>query len=254
MVSDFNGSIGSLTVLEIKRQVLHRVHLRVKVPGWLLNLNALLTKKLLRLAELVVTLNCFLFGDNYYKQIKGVAMGTKMGPSYANLLVGFIENKFFSNYHGQKPDLYKRYIDDCVGATSSSREELNLFINSVNFFHPVLKYTWEISENSLAFLLLHSSSHPQHIKNPIPFSEFLRLKRLCSDDTDFDNKCEEMCQFFKKRGYPGSAVATGKHRAQEIDRETALETLQNEETDRIAFTLTYHPQNLAIKNVILKNK
>ena len=34
------------TVLEIKGQVLHRVRLHVKVPGWLLNLNALLTKKL----------------------------------------------------------------------------------------------------------------------------------------------------------------------------------------------------------------
>ena len=30
-----------LTVLEIKGQVLHRVRLHVKVPGWLLNLNAL---------------------------------------------------------------------------------------------------------------------------------------------------------------------------------------------------------------------
>ena len=110
------------------------------------------SETLLRLAELVLTLNCFSFGDNYYKQINGVAMGTKMGPSYANLFIGFIENKFFSNYHGPKPDLYKRYIDDCVGATSSSKEELNLFINSVNSFHPALKYTWEISENSLAFL------------------------------------------------------------------------------------------------------
>ena len=79
-------------------------------------------------------------------------MGTKMGPSYANLFVGFTENKFFSNYHGPKPDLYKRYIVDCVSATSSSKEELNLFINAVNSFHPALKYTWEISENSLAFL------------------------------------------------------------------------------------------------------
>ena len=35
-----------LTVLEIKGQVLHGVRLHVKVPGWLLNLNALLTKKL----------------------------------------------------------------------------------------------------------------------------------------------------------------------------------------------------------------
>ena len=62
-----------------------------------------------------------------------------------------------------------------------------------------------------------------------------------------------MCQFFKKRGYLDSAVTTGKHRAQEIDRGTALKTSQNEETDRIPLTLTYHRQNLAIKNVILKN-
>ena len=35
-----------LAVLEIKGQVLHRVRLHAKVPGWLLDLNALLTRKL----------------------------------------------------------------------------------------------------------------------------------------------------------------------------------------------------------------
>ena len=105
------------------------------------------SETLLGLAELVLTLNCFTFGDN------DVAMGTKMGPSYANLFVSFIENNFCSNYHGPKSDLHKRYIDDCVGATSPRREEeLNLFINSVNSFHPAIKYTWAISENSLNFL------------------------------------------------------------------------------------------------------
>ena len=94
---------------------------------------------LLRLAELFSHSTVFLLVTTTTKQINGVAMGTKMEPSYANLFVGFIENKFFSNYHGPKPDPYKRYIDDCVGATSSSREELNLFIKSVNSFHPALK-------------------------------------------------------------------------------------------------------------------
>ena len=66
-------------------------------------------------AEQVLILNWFSFGGNYYKQTNGVAMGTKMGPSYANLFVGFIEHHFFSQYHGPKPELYDRYIDDCVG-------------------------------------------------------------------------------------------------------------------------------------------
>ena len=112
-------------------------------------------------------------------------MGTKMGPSYANLFVGYIEHQFFNQYNG--PDLYRRYIDDRVGATSSTREELNQFITALNSFHPALKYTWEISDTSLAFLdikvsvegnglctsvhykptdshsyLLYSSSHPSH--------------------------------------------------------------------------------------------
>ena len=48
MVSDLTDRLGPkiLTVLEIKGQVLHRVRLHVKVPGWLFDLNALLTKKL----------------------------------------------------------------------------------------------------------------------------------------------------------------------------------------------------------------
>ena len=143
-----------------------------------------------------------------------------MRSSYANLFVGYIENEFFSNFNGPKPDLYKHSIDDCVGATSSSKEELIQFITSFNSFHPALKYTWEISEISPAFLdiklsvngnglstsvhykptdshnyLLHSSSHPQHVKNAITFSQFLRLRRLCSDESDFNSKYEQ-CAFF----------------------------------------------------------
>ena len=51
-------------------------------------------------------------------------------------------------------------------------------------------------------------------------------------------KWEEMCQLFKTRAYPDSAVTTGKHRAQEIDPETPLHTSQNVETNRIPFTLS----------------
>ena len=54
------------------------------------------SETLLRLAELVLTLNCFSFAGNYYKHINGVAMGTRMGPSYANLFVEYVEHQFFN--------------------------------------------------------------------------------------------------------------------------------------------------------------
>ena len=53
------------------------------------------TATLLRRAELVLTLNCFSFDGRYFRQINGVAMSTKMGPSYANWFVGFIEELIF---------------------------------------------------------------------------------------------------------------------------------------------------------------
>ena len=148
-------------------------------------------------AEPVLTLTCFSFGDNYYKQANGVAMGTKMGPSYANLFVDFIEHQFFRQINGPKPGLYGRLIDDCIGATFSTREELIQIIAVANSSNPALKYTWEISDICLTFLhnkvstegngqyykptdstdshshLLYLSSHLSYIKNSVPFLAFL---------------------------------------------------------------------------------
>ena len=218
------------------------------------------SETLLHLAELVLTRNCFSLAGNYYKQINGVAMGTKMEPSYANLFLGYVEHQFFNQYNGPKPGLYCCYIDDCIGAISSSREELNRFITSINSFHPPFKYTWEISKTGFSryqslymsgnglctsvhykptdshSYLLHSSSHPFHVKHSIPYSQFLRLRHLCSDESDFSNKSKEMCQFFEKRGYPASVIQAAHHRAQQIDRQSALQTSQKEKNDRIPFT------------------
>ena len=89
--------------------------------------------------------------------------------------------------------------------------------------------------------------------NSIPYSQFLRLRRLCSDDSDFSSKSEEMCQFFEKRGYPVSVVKTGHHRAQQFDRQSSRQTSQKDKNDRIPFTLTFHPHNHAVKSIILNN-
>ena len=90
-------------------------------------------------------------------------------------------------------------------------------------------------------------------KTPSLSLNFLDFPRLCSDDFDFSNKSEQICRFFKKHGYPDSVVNTAQHRAQQIDRESALQTSQKEKNERIPFTLTYHPQNFATKNIALKN-
>ena len=236
------------------------------------------TPTLLRLAELVLTLNCFSFGDQYYKQINGVAMGTKMGPSYANLFVGYIENQIFQQYTGHKPEYFGRYIDDCFGATSCSRSDLDSFVSFVNSFHPALDFTWEISETSVTFLdvlvsvngnclsttvhykptdshsyLLYSSSHPKHTLNSIPYSQLLRVRRLCSDDDDFAVKCAEMREFFIRRNYPAHIVDRAILKVSNISRTTALTPRVRTSNERIPFTVTYHPINNSIKPIVNRN-
>ena len=94
------------------------------------------THTLVRLAELVLTLNAFSFDDQHYRQIGGVAMGSKMGPNYACLFVGYVEERIRSAYTGFITQLHKRYVDDIVGAALSSHLELEDFINYVSNFHP----------------------------------------------------------------------------------------------------------------------
>ena len=44
------------------------------------------------------------------------------------------------------PEFHKRYIDDILGATSMSRENLDRFINFVSNLHPSFQYTFTVSE------------------------------------------------------------------------------------------------------------
>ena len=108
------------------------------------------SETLLDLAELVLTLNCFSFGDNYYKQINGVAMGSKMGPSYANLFVGYIEidfslattdqNLIFTNVTSMAPSALLHPSEKSStnllaqsGFSSSSKIHLGNFRNFISF-------------------------------------------------------------------------------------------------------------------------
>ena len=255
--------------------------MKVSGPSNIFSIIALLIKEPssetpLRLAELVFTLNCFSFGVNYYKQTNGEAMGTKMGPSYDNLFVGFIEHQFFIQYHGPNPELYGRYIDDCIGATSSSREGLTQFITAVNSFHPALKYTWEISDTFLAFLdikisiegnglctsvnykptdshsyLLYSFSHPP-LRIPYLFHSFSDFVVYVMTNLIFQKNQKQFTSFSIKVATL-SVVQANHHLAQQIDRQSALQTAEKENTDRIPFTLTFHPHNHAVNSINLKN-
>ena len=193
------------------------------------------TDTFLRMAELVLTLNIFEFNGEFYKQTGGVAMGSRLGPTYACLFVGYVEESMISSYTGTKPDLYKRYMDDVAGAASCSEEDLRQFLEFASSFHHNLKYTWSVSTDKLPFLDIYmkprdncistsiyykdtdshsylnfSSSHPSSCKSSIPYSQFLRLRKICSENDDFDIEATRMETFFVARGYPNDLIRRGR--------------------------------------------
>eukprot|EP00061_Rhincodon_typus_P006630 g27469.t1 len=158
-----------------------------------------------------------------------MAMGTRMGPSYACHFVGYMEQSLFRSRTGPIPHLVLRYIDDCIGAALCSHEELEQFIYITNAFHRNVKFTWTISDTSLSFLgpsvsisgdhletdiyfkptdshsyLDYTSSHPPSCKNWIPYSQFLR--RICSQDEAFHSRTSRMSSHFKDRNFTPSVV------------------------------------------------
>ena len=209
-------------------------------------------------------------------RIQDNALGSKIGPNYACLFVGYVEHQIREQYTGFIPPLHRRYIDDIVGADSCRREELEAYLNFVSNFHPSLQFTSTITETELPFLIiklrisdariqtsfhykdtdthnyLHFSSfHPDHCKRAFSCSQFLRLRQLCSDDDDFLVRSREMVVFLPQRFYPRSSL----QRVATISRLDALRPSEQSDTtvDSVPLVLTDHPFNTKIKLFLLQN-
>ena len=66
-----------------------------------------------KLLGFAVRANHFMFGGNLYDQIDGVAIGSPLDPSLANIFMCFLEYRYLNDCPTQfKPVLHRRYVDD----------------------------------------------------------------------------------------------------------------------------------------------
>ena len=70
--------------------------------------------------------------------------------------------------------------------------------------------------------LLYSSEHPRHVLKGIPYSQFLRLCRICSRECEFLENCFMLSSHFIRRGYPKNLVLNALERATKLDRDEIL--------------------------------
>eukprot|EP00061_Rhincodon_typus_P007969 g30161.t1 len=108
-------------------------------------------------------------------------MGTHMGPSYACLFVGYVEQSLFSTYTGTVPQLFCHYSDGYIGAASCTQAELMQFINFANNFDPILKFTCLHIQYIILkhFRQLQLDPTTRNIFHSPPLSAFRKDHSLC---------------------------------------------------------------------------
>ena len=111
-----------------------------------------------------------------------------------------------------RPWVWYRYIDDVFFIWTHGCEQLAKFVEYITSNHPTIKFTKESSGSSVSFLdvlvtrkegvletdlyckptdtdqyLQKTSCLPGHVKRAIPYSQALRIRRICSDEEKFIN-------------------------------------------------------------------
>ena len=233
---------------------------------------------IIELLELVLTNNHFEFNGEFYHQVSGTAMGTKLAPSYANLFMAKFEDKHVYTYPLQ-PLLWKRFIDDIFLIWPHGKKSLLDFIEHLNTVHPTIKFTSDISDTQITFLdlsiyisqsTLHTrlytkptdshmylnyfSEYPMSLKKSIPYSQFLRLKKIHSENHHLLESQIHLYFYLRWREYPHHTILQAWTDTNKFTREQLLKTLDNTTEDLpLMFITTYNRANPNFEQLISRH-
>ena len=185
------------------------------------------------LLEHCLTNNFVRFGQNYFRQTQGIAMGSRVAPSLAIVFMHALESMFLCAPRLQ-PSMYVRYIDDVFGAWTQGKAALLDYFQFLNTTHPTIKFTIEHTSDTgeLAFLdtkitisasgtysselyvkpmaspvIIHfHSALPMRTKKNTVRSQMLRAIRLSSPGLPRSRSLQIIEDLFIKNGYPPRLV------------------------------------------------
>ena len=145
---------------------------------------------------------------------------------------------------------------------------LTTFIKYLNGVEPSTRFTHEISYKSMNFLAtkvirdvqgnistdifpkptdthsyLHwTSAHPPHLKQSIPYSQALRLGRVCSSTSVLEQRILEYSNFFVACGYKRDRALSEMRKVLPLTKDESLRARERRTTSRIPLVTTYNPR------------
>ena len=185
-----------------------------------------------KLLGFAVKENHFVFNGQLFDQIDGVAMGSPLGLSLANIFMSHLEKRYLVNCPSEfKPVLYRRYVDDTY-CLFRDRDHITMFLEYINCQHPSINFTTETeSENSLPFfdvLVTHDGSNfstslyrkktftglytdfsslaPDKYKNNLISVLVYRAFHICSSYQNFHNEIVRIKEILIKNSFPRALI------------------------------------------------
>ena len=236
------------------------------------------TYTILKMLELVLTHNNFTFNKQHYLQINGTAMGTRVAPTYANLFMSIFEKNYIYK-HKHCPKSWYHFIDDIWSIFRGTEEELLNFTKYLNSVDPNIKFTFEYSKESAVFLdimtkkhgnqihtelytkptdnhtyLDFNSCHPYHIKQSIPHSQILRVRRNCTNWHDFLKHALHLISHFQRRNYPEKLIRSAISRNSNQTQKLLLSDVTAPDLEKKFFLIVDYNPTLPSLRDIIQNK
>ena len=101
---------------------------------------------------------------------------------------------------------------------------------------------------------VHSKSyHPRATKEAIAYGQALRLRRICTEDSDFWEAANKLESDLTKRGYDRNKIAGEIQRAASKERQSLLTYKEKTEDRRIPLVLTYDNRLPNVREIINEN-
>ena len=181
--------------------------------------------------------------------------------------------------------LWIRYIDDIFQIWTHCIEEFRKFEKHLNQSVDSIKFETDISTSEVHFLdvtvkldngnletslytkptdahnyLSFKSCHPKNCKKAIPYSQFLRVRRIYSNDDDYIKHGKDLARHFLRAEYPANVVQQAFERAYDKERRLLLypapkQVLSDKDIIPEIFLIsTYHPSGSFLDQLIRKNR
>ena len=213
-------------------------------------------------------------------------MGTKMAPSYATLVLGYLENELYSQVSskiGEEIGHYvhtnwRRFLDDCYINWPYGEDKLKELHDILNNLDNSIQLSAETSCEELPFLdvmirkddthlttdiyykptdsfqyLPYTSSHVRHTKNNIPYNLARRICMIVENQDIRKRRLYDLKQILLRKQYPAEIIDYGANKAlTQTTEELRRVREQATENNLLCLVTTYNPNNPQVFQLVRK--